>query len=57
MEMPESLALEVAQRSLHLASLLTNDVRTEGAVGTQRVPRLADSLRQIEHDRNRQDVE
>lgn len=55
-DVPESLALEVAQRAPHLAHLVANHVRAEVPVRTRAVPLPTDLLREVEHDRDRQHV-
>ena len=54
--MPEALASEPAQRTMQLAPLIADDVRTEVAVRPRSIAFVADALGQIQDDGHRQDV-
>ena len=54
--MTEAFALQSAQRAPQLLRLIAHDVRPEVAVRRVAVPLVAELLRQVEHDRDRQDV-
>ena len=55
--MPEPLAPEPAQRLPQRPHLAADDVRAERPVGPRRVPLVAELLRQVHDDRDREAVE
>lgn len=56
-DVPEPLALKGAERAVQLLHLLSDDVRAEVAILARLVPLVADPFGDVEHHRNRQDVE
>lgn len=52
----EPFASEVAERAAQRRGPAAHDVRPELAIGTRRIALVADLLRHVEHDRDRQDV-
>jgi hypothetical protein len=55
-QLPKALTLQIAQRPMQLASLLSNDVRAERTFGARPIALATDVLRKIEHDCNGQDM-
>jgi hypothetical protein len=53
-QLPKALTLQIAQRAMQLASLLSNHMRAEHTIGARAIPLATDVLRKIEHDRNGQ---
>ena len=49
-------SLERLQRTAQLRPLLADDMRAEGTIGPAAIPLLADALRQVEDDGDRQAV-
>jgi len=55
-DLPEAFAFEAAQSPLQLPLLVADHVRAEVAVGAVAIALLAETLRQVEDDRHRQEV-
>jgi hypothetical protein len=56
MHVPESLAIQVSQRSAHLNNLVANDVAAKIPVGAAFIAFVADAIGHIQHNRHGQHI-
>ena len=56
MNVPEAFAFEIANGTPQLLTLLANDVRSEVAIAALAIAILAESIRQVEHERDGKNV-